>query len=101
MALLSRNRRPLRGSFAIALMVSPIATSSGYLALRRVIPGLPYEADYIALAFVILVGCAGVAWLPISRGARILTVALYLPAIGVIVVGWSLGLICALYGMCP
>lgn len=101
MALLLRTRRAFRGFFAIALMGSPVALSTVYLASRRYMPGLPYEADYQALAFVVLIGCAGAALLPISRRARILTFALYLPAIMFIVVGWSLGFICAVYGMCP
>lgn len=101
MGFLLHSRRAFLSSFAIALMGSPIVLSTGYLALRRYLPGLRYESDYLALAFVILVGCVGVALLPISRRARILTFALYLPTIAFIVVGWSLGFICAVYGMCP
>lgn len=101
MALLLHTRRAFRGSLAIALMGSPVALSTGYLAMRRFMPGLRYEADYIALAFVIVVGCVGAALLPISRRARILTFALYLPMVGFVVVVWSLGFICAVYGMCP
>ncbi|MFC7379711.1 hypothetical protein ACFQQC_14325 [Brevundimonas sp. GCM10030266] len=63
-------------------------------------PGLPYEADYVALVLAVLVGCCGVALLPVSRLARLLIAALYLPAVGVVVLGWSLAFVCGVYGAC-
>ena len=92
--------QPLRSLAAAALMASPVFLSTAYLVGRRLIPGLPYTADYFALAVVTLIGCWGVALLPTGTWPRVLILVLYLPSILVIVVGWSLAFVCGSYGDC-
>jgi len=89
-----------RSLSAAVLMASPVVLSTAYLVGRKLIPGIPYDADYFALALVILIGCLGVVLLPVRRWARVLILVFYLPSILVIVVGWSLAFVCGAYGGC-
>ena len=83
-------------------MISPIM--SGPIVERLVrssgSPALPSDLYLLLLALVLGIGLAGVAAVPISRKARLVSGALYLPLMGVIYMLWMLSFVCSAYGEC-
>lgn len=92
----------IRWTGGLALIISPIM--SGPIVERLVrssgSPALPSDLSHLLLALVLGIGLAGVAAVPISRKARLVSGALYLPLMGVIYMLWMLSFVCSAYGEC-
>ena len=84
----------------VALMVSPLATSSAYLWLSGRIGELPGEINSAAIVLVLGLGLVGLGVLPLPRWARLAVSPFYVVGMLFVVIVWSFSFLCAVSARC-
>lgn len=84
----------------ILAISAPLLLMTPYLMSSRSLGWWSDATDYVAFAITTCAGLAGIVILPIPRFGRAALAGLYVPAVALLVVFYSLSLVCGLYGDC-
>ena len=90
----------IRVTLGIALMISPVATSSAYLWLSGRFGDLPGETNSAAIVLFLAIGLSGLGILPLPRWMRAAASPFYVVGMLVVILVWSFFFPCAALARC-